>query len=154
MKAIVQRVKSASVNIPDENYSEKIAKGLLILLGIKTGDTEEDVNFVADKCCNLRIFEDDENKMNKSVDDVSGEILIISQFTIYGETARGNRPSFIEAARPEEAIPLYNKFISRVRMNLGEEKVKAGIFGAMMDIELVNYGPVTVIVESKNSSIK
>lgn len=154
MKAIVQRVKSASVNIPDENYSEKIAKGLLILLGIKTGDTEEDVNFVADKCCNLRIFEDDENKMNKSVDDVSGEILIISQFTIYGETARGNRPSFIEAARPEEAIPLYNKFISRVRMNLGEEKVKVGIFGAMMVIELVNYGPVTVIVESKNSSIK
>jgi len=154
MKAIVQRVKSASVNIPDENYSEKIAKGLLILLGIKTGDTEEDVNFVADKCCNLRIFEDDENKMNKSVDDVFGEILVISQFTIYGETVKGNRPSFIEAARPEEAIPLYNKFISRVRMNLGEEKVKAGIFGAMMDIELVNYGPVTVIVESKNSSIK
>ena len=154
MKAIVQRVKSASVNIPDENYSEKIAKGLLILLGIKTGDTEEDVNFVADKCCNLRIFEDDENKMNKSVDDVFGEILVISQFTIYGETVKGNRPSFIEAARPEEAIPLYNKFISRVRMNLGEEKVKVGIFGAMMDIELVNYGPVTVIVESKNSSIK
>lgn len=154
MKAIVQRVKSASVNIPDENYSEKIAKGLLILLGIKTGDTEEDVNFVADKCCNLRIFEDDENKMNKSVDDVFGEILVISQFTIYGETVKGNRPSFIEAARPEEAIPLYNKFISRVRMNLGEEKVKVGIFGAMMVIELVNYGPVTVIVESKNSSIK
>ena len=154
MKAIVQRVKSASVNIPDENYSEKIAKGLLILLGIKTGDTEEDVNFVADKCYNLRIFEDDENKMNKSVRDVFGEILVISQFTIYGETVKGNRPSFIEAARPEEAIPLYNKFISRVRMNLGEEKVKAGIFGAMMDIELVNYGPVTVIVESKNSSIK
>ena len=154
MKAIVQRVKSASVNIPDENYSEKIAKGLLILLGIKTGDTEEDVNFVADKCYNLRIFEDDENKMNKSVRDVFGEILVISQFTIYGETARGNRPSFIEAARPEEAIPLYNKFISRVRMNLGEEKVKVGIFGAMMVIELVNYGPVTVIVESKNSSIK
>ena len=154
MKAIVQRVKSASVNIPDENYSEKIAKGLLILLGIKTGDTEEDVNFVADKCYNLRIFEDDENKMNKSVDDVFGEILVISQFTIYGETVKGNRPSFIEAARPEEAIPLYNKFISRVRMNLGEEKVKVGIFGAMMVIELVNYGPVTVIVESKNSSIK
>ena len=150
MKAIVQRVKSASVNIPDENYSEKIAKGLLILLGIKRSDTEEDVNFVADKCYNLRIFEDDENKMNKSVRDVFGEILVISQFTIYGETVKGNRPSFIEAARPEEAIPLYNKFISRVRMNLGEEKVKAGIFGAMMDIELVNYGPVTVIVESKN----
>lgn len=152
MKAIVQRVKSASVKIPVENYVAKISKGLLILLGIKTGDTENDVLFVADKCCNLRIFEDDEDKMNKSVKDVSGEILIISQFTIYGETSKGNRPSFIEAARPEEAVPLYNKFISRVKMNLGEEKVKAGIFGAMMDIELINYGPVTVIVESKKIS--
>jgi len=149
MKAIVQRVKSASVKITDENYSRKIGKGLLILIGIKTGDTENDVLFVADKCCNLRIFEDDEDKMNKSVKDVSGELLIISQFTIYGETTKGNRPSFIEAAKPEEAIPLYNKFISRVKMNLGEEKVKSGIFGAMMEIELVNYGPVTVIVESK-----
>ena len=149
MKAIVQRVKSASVNIPNENYSEKINKGLLILLGIKTSDTEKDVLFVADKCCNLRIFEDAEDKMNKSVKDVSGEALIISQFTIYGETAKGNRPSFIEAARPEEAIPLYNNFISRVKMNLGEDKVKEGIFGAMMDVELINYGPVTVIVESK-----
>jgi len=152
LKAIVQRVKSASVKIPVENYVAKISKGLLILLGIKTGDTENDVLFVADKCCNLRIFEDDEDKMNKSVKDVSGEILIISQFTIYGETSKGNRPSFIEAARPEEAVPLYNKFISRVKMNLGEEKVKAGIFGAMMDIELINYGPVTVIVESKKIS--
>ena len=149
MKAIVQRVKSASVTIPDENYSENIGKGILILLGIKTGDKEADVNFVADKCCNLRIFEDDEDKMNKSIRDVTGEVLIISQFTIYGETAKGNRPSFIEAAKPEEAIPLYNKFISRVKMNLGEDKVEEGIFGAMMDIELVNYGPVTVIVESK-----
>jgi len=149
MKAIVQRVKSASVNIPDKNYSEKINKGLLILLGIKTSDTEEDVLFVADKCCNIRIFEDAEDKMNKSVKDVSGEVLIISQFTIYGETAKGNRPSFIEAARPEEAIPLYNKFISRVKMNLGVDKVREGIFGAMMDVELINYGPVTVIVESK-----
>lgn len=149
MKAIVQRVKSASVNIPNENYSEKINKGLLILLGIKTSDTEKDVLFVADKCCKLRIFEDAEDKMNKSVKDVSGELLIVSQFTIYGETAKGNRPSFIEAARTEEAIPLYNNFISRVKMNLGEDKVKEGIFGAMMDVELINYGPVTVIVESK-----
>lgn len=149
MKAIVQRVKSATVKITDENYSRKIGIGLLILLGIKTGDTEEDVFFVADKCCNLRIFEDDKDKMNNSVKDITGEILIISQFTLYGETAKGNRPSFIKAAKPEEAIPLYNKFISRVRENLGEEKVKVGIFGAMMDIELINYGPVTVIVESK-----
>jgi len=149
MKAIVQRVKSASVKVPGQNYSAKIGKGLLILLGIKRGDKEADVNFVADKCCNLRIFEDDEDKMNKSVKDITGEMLVISQFTIYGETAKGHRPSFVEAARPEEAIPLYDKFISRARLNLGEEKIKVGIFGAMMDIELINYGPVTVIVESK-----
>ena len=149
MKAIVQRVKSASVKVPGQNYSAKIGKGLLILLGIKRGDKESDVNFVADKCCNLRIFEDDEDKMNKSVKDITGEMLVISQFTIYGETAKGNRPSFVEAARPEEAIPIYDKFISRVKLNLGEEKIKVGIFGAMMDIELINYGPVTFIVESK-----
>lgn len=156
MKAVVQRVKSASVTIPEQNYFQEIGKGLLILLGIKTGDTEEDVNFVADKCCNLRIFsqrdafaEDDEDKMNRSVKEVNGEMLIISQFTLYGETAKGNRPSFTDAVKPEEAIPLYEKFVSRVKLNLGEDKVKVGIFGAMMDIQLVNYGPVTVLVESK-----
>jgi D-tyrosyl-tRNA(Tyr) deacylase len=149
MKAVVQRVKSASVRIPEQNYFQEIGKGLLILLGIKTGDKEEDVNFVADKCCNLKIFEDAEDKMNRSVKEFDGEILIISQFTLYGETAKGNRPSFTEAATPEEAIPLYEKFVSRIKANLGDEKVKAGIFGAMMDIQLVNYGPVTILVESK-----
>ena len=149
MKAVVQRVKSASVTISEQNYFQEIGKGLLILLGIKAGDTEDDVNFIADKCCNLRIFEDAEDKMNKSVKEVNGEMLIISQFTLYGETAKGNRPSFIDAAKPDEAIPLYEKFVSRVRMNLGDDKIKVGIFGAMMDIQLVNYGPVTVLVESK-----
>lgn len=149
MRAVVQRVKSASVTIPEQNYHQKIGKGLLILLGIKIGCTIDDVNFVADKCANLRIFEDAEDKMNKSLKDVAGEVMVISQFTLYGETAKGNRPSFIDAARPEEAIPLYEKFIQRLKLNLGEEKVKTGIFGAMMDIELVNYGPVTVLVESK-----
>ena len=149
MKAIVQRVSSASVSINEQNYFQKINKGLLILLGIKAGDTLEDVIFVADKCCGLRIFEDSEDKMNKSLKDISGEMLIISQFTLYGETSKGNRPSFTDAAKPEEAIPLYEKFISRAKENLGEAKVKEGIFGAMMDIELINYGPVTVIVESK-----
>lgn len=149
MKAVVQRVKSASVTISEQNYSQKIGKGFLVLLGIKSGDTEEDVNFVADKCCNLRIFEDAEDKMNRSVKEVNGEMLIISQFTLYGETAKGNRPSFIDAAKPDEAIPLYEKFVSRVKANLGDDKVKVGIFGAMMDIQLVNYGPVTVLVESK-----
>ena len=149
MKAVVQRVKSASVTIPEQKYFQEIGKGLLILLGIKAGDTEDDVNFIADKCCSLRIFEDAEDKMNRSVKEVNGEMLIIPQFTLYGETAKGNRPSFIDAAKPDEAIPLYEKFVSRVRMNLGDDKIKVGIFGAMMDIQLVNYGPVTVLVESK-----
>ena len=149
MKAVVQRVKFASVTIHEQNYYQKIGKGLLILLGIKTGDTPADVNFIADKCANLRIFEDAEDKMNKSLKDVDGELMVISQFTLYGETAKGNRPSFIDAAKPEEAIPLYEKFIERLKENLGAEKVKTGIFGAMMDIELINYGPVTVLVESK-----
>jgi D-tyrosyl-tRNA(Tyr) deacylase len=149
MKAVVQRVKSASVTISEQNYYQEIGKGLLVLLGIKIGDTDEDVVFVADKCCKLRIFEDAEDKMNRSVNEVDGEILIISQFTLYGETAKGNRPSFIDAARPDEAIPLYEKFVSRVKSNLSDDKVKVGIFGAMMDIQLINYGPVTVLVESK-----
>jgi D-tyrosyl-tRNA(Tyr) deacylase len=148
MKAVVQRVKSASVTIGEQNYYQEIGKGLLILLGIKTGDREEDVYFIADKCSNLRIFEDAEDKMNISVKDINGEVLIISQFTLYGETAKGNRPSFTDAAKPDEAIPLYEKFVARVKANLGDDKVKEGIFGAMMDVQLVNYGPVTVIVES------
>jgi len=149
MKAVIQRVKSSSVTISEQNYYREIGKGLLVLLGIKTGDTEADVIFVADKCYNLRIFEDSEDKMNRSVKEVNGEMLIISQFTLYGDTAKGNRPSFIDAAKPDEAIPLYEKFVSRVKANLGDDKVKFGIFGAMMDIQLVNYGPVTVLVESK-----
>ena len=148
MKAVVQRVNSASVTISEQNYYQEISKGLLILLGIKTGDKEDDVNFIADKCSNLRIFEDTEDKMNLSVKEVDGDILIISQFTLYGETAKGNRPNFTDAAKPDKAIPLYKKFVSRVKTNLGDDKVKEGIFGAMMDVQLVNYGPVTVLVES------
>jgi D-tyrosyl-tRNA(Tyr) deacylase len=151
VKAIVQRVSNASVNIPLENYSAKIGIGMLILLGIKIDDTIDDVNYIADKCSRLRIFEDNEGKMNISVKDIDGEVLIISQFTIYGETAKGNRPSFIEAAKPEEAIPLYEKFIERMKNNLGDDKVKCGIFGAMMDVSLINSGPVTIIVEGKNN---
>ena len=121
----------------------------MILLGIKSTDNDNDATFVADKCCNLRIFEDENEKMNLSLKDVDGEVLIISQFTLYGDTAKGNRPSFIEAAKPEQAIPLYEKFINRVENNLGKEKVKTGIFGAMMKVEIINDGPVTLIVESK-----
>lgn len=151
MKAVVQRVNNASVNIPLENYSAKIGRGMLILLGIKIGDTIDDMNYIADKCSRLRIFKDSEGKMNISVKDIDGEVLIISQFTLYGETAKGNRPSFIEAAKPIEAIPLYDSFIERIKSNLGDDKVRCGIFGAMMDVSLINSGPVTIIVEEKNN---
>lgn len=149
MKAVVQRVSSASAEILSKNYIAKIEKGLLILLGIKSGDNLKDVIFIADKCSRLRIFEDGDNNLNLSVQDVDGEVLIISQFTLYGDTAKGNRPSFIDAAKPAEAIPIYEEFIKRMRQNIDEEKIKTGIFGAMMDVKLVNSGPVTVIVESK-----
>jgi len=149
LKAVVQRVSSGGVNIKSENYSAAISKGMVILIGVKIGDGEEDINYVADKCCGLRIFEDDDEKMNLSIKDIDGEALIISQFTLYGDPRKGNRPSFIEAAKPEEAIPLYEKFIARVKENLGESKVKTGIFGAMMSVKIINDGPVTIIVESK-----
>jgi len=149
LRAVVQRVSEGGVEIQAKNYSEQIRIGLIILLGIKSGDNEEDVNFVADKCCSLRIFSDENEKMNLSVKDISGEMLIISQFTLYGETRKGNRPSFIEAAKPEVAIPLYEKFIKRVKQNIGESKVKTGIFGEMMSVKIINDGPVTVIIESK-----
>jgi D-aminoacyl-tRNA deacylase len=156
LKAVVQRVNNAVVDIPEDNYSAKIGRGMLILLGIKTGDTIEDTIFVADKCSNLRIFsrrdafaEDENGKMNISIKEINGEAMVISQFTLYGETAKGNRPSFIEAAKPDEAIPLYEKFLDRMRENLGSNKIKSGIFGAMMDVTLTNSGPVTLIVNSK-----
>lgn len=149
MRALVQRVKKGSVDIAAENYYEEIGKGMVILLGVKEGDTEDDMIFVADKCCNLRIFEDPEGKMNLSLKDIDGEVLVISQFTLYGDTRKGNRPSFTDAARPETANKLYEDFVSRVKMNIGESKVKKGIFGAMMMIEIHNDGPVTLLVESK-----
>jgi D-tyrosyl-tRNA(Tyr) deacylase len=150
MRALVQRVKEGGVYIPEQNYSDEIGKGMVILVGIKNNDTEEDVMFVADKCTNLRIFGDDKIKMNLALKDINGEVLVISQFTLYGETIKGNRPSFIEAAKPELAVPLYNKFIKRMKENLGQDKVKEGLFGEMMEVKIINDGPVTVIVESKN----
>ena len=124
MRALVQRVSSGSVTVEKENYSESIGKGMVILLGVKEGDTENDMIFVADKCCNLRIFEDAAEKMNLSIKDIDGEALLVSQFTLYGETAKGNRPSFTMAAKPEYANELYEKFIARIKSNLGEQKVK------------------------------
>jgi len=149
MIALVQRVSEAGVYIDKNNFNSEIGKGMVILLGIKSDDSELETNFVADKCSGLRIFEDENEKMNLSLKDIDGEVLIISQFTLYGDAQKGNRPSFLEAARPEVAIPLYEKFIKRMKMNLGDEKIKTGIFGEMMQVKIMNDGPVTIIVESK-----
>ena len=149
MRALVQRITEGSVSTNKPEYFAEIKKGMVILLGVKEGDTEEDLNFVADKCSNLRIFEDNNEKMNLSLKDINGEVLVISQFTLYGDAQRGNRPGFTDAAKPEEAIPLYEKFIKRVKENIGETKVKTGVFGAMMMVKIFNDGPVTIIIESK-----
>lgn len=151
MRALVQRVTKGKVTVDAENYSAEIKKGLVILLGIKETDNEDDVFFVADKCCNLRIFDDGSGKMNLSVNDVGGQILIVSQFTLYGNTRKGNRPSFVDAAKPEKAEKYYEMFVARLQTNIGDENVKTGIFGAMMNVEIFNDGPVTLLVESRNS---
>lgn len=149
MRALVQRVTEAGVYITDPIYSAETKAGMVILLGVKEGDTIQDVIFVADKCSNLRIFEDDNGKMNISIKETGGEVLIISQFTLYGETARGNRPAFTLAAKPEVANELYEAFVERMKENLGVQKIKTGIFAAMMTVKIINDGPVTLLVESK-----
>ncbi len=149
MRALVQRVSEGGVYVEENNHDEKINKGFVVLLGVCHEDGEEEVNFVADKCCNLRVFEDENGKMNISLKDIAGEMLIISQFTLYGDARKGNRPNFTNAAKPEQAERLYELFIERVKANIGEDKVKTGIFGAMMDVKIINDGPVTILVESK-----
>jgi D-tyrosyl-tRNA(Tyr) deacylase len=149
VRVVVQRVSEGGVKIIKQIYEQNIGRGVVILLGIKRGDTEKDVNFLADKCSNLRIFEDENEKMNLSLKDTNGEALVISQFTLYGDASKGNRPGYTDAAGPGEAIPLYEKFIIRMKYNLGDEKVKSGIFGAMMDVRIINEGPVTIIIDSK-----
>ncbi len=148
MRAVVQRVSLASVTINGTEHA-RIGRGFVILLGIKTGDTREAAMFLADRCASLRVFEDDAGKMNLSLNDVKGSVLVVSQFTLYGNAQKGNRPSFSEAARPEEAEPLYNLFVERMRSLLGPERVATGLFRAMMQVQLVNDGPVTILIESK-----
>ncbi len=149
MKALVQRVSSASVSIAGKEYSS-IGHGLLILLGIKNGDGESEAKYLAEKCVGLRIFEDAEEKMNLSVKDVNGSLLVVSQFTLYGDTRKGNRPSFVEAAPPASAELLYDYFVVQLKLLAGNEKVATGMFREMMDVSLINSGPVTIIIESKN----
>ena len=144
MKLVVQRVKKAEVKV-DGNIIGKIDKGFLGLIGIKVGDTKEQADYLVKKLCNLRVFSDENDKMNLSIKDVKGKLLIVSQFTLYGDCSQGNRPSFIEAARPEEANPLYEYFCNQCELNNIE--VQKGIFGADMKVELINDGPVTIIIE-------
>jgi len=148
MKAVVQRVSEGSVTV-DGKVHTSIGKGFVILLGIKTGDTKDAALFLADKCAALRVFEDANDKMNLSLKDVGGSVIVVSQFTLYGDAQKGNRPSFIEAARPEEAEPLYNLFVERMKSLLGDDKVGTGVFRAMMEVKIVNDGPVTILIESK-----
>ena len=144
MRLVVQRVKKASVEV-DKKIVGKIDNGFLVLIGIKKGDTKEQADYLVKRLCNLRIFTDENDKMNLSLKEVNGKLLIVSQFTLYGDCTQGNRPSFIEAERPEEAIPLYEYFCEQCKLNNIE--VQKGIFGADMKVELLNDGPVTILLE-------
>ena len=148
MKAVIQRVSSASVTVEGKVKGE-IQKGYLILLGIAADDSKEDIDWLANKICNLRIFSDEEGLMNLSIQEIDGDILLISQFTLHAKTKKGNRPSYVRAARPEIAIPLYNAFIKKLSDVLGKP-VQTGEFGALMNVQLVNEGPVTIIIDTKN----
>src|SRR6266446_11010149 len=146
MRAVVQRVTQAKVTVDDRLIGE-IGKGLVVLLGIARDDTKLDAAYLAEKICALRIFDDDEGKMNLSVKDVNGGVLIVSQFTLYGDVRRGLRPSWIDAAAPEVAEPLYDFFVAQARKLI--ERVATGSFRAMMQVELVNDGPVTILLDSR-----
>ncbi len=148
MRAVIQRVQKASVNI-DGTLKSEIGQGLLILLGIENDDENEDVTWLANKISSLRIFNDSQGVMNLSIKDIDGEAMVVSQFTLHAKTKKGNRPSYIAAARPEKAIPLYEFFIKTLS-ELISKPVKTGKFGAMMDISLINTGPVTIIIDTKN----
>lgn len=148
MRLVIQRVNKASVTIDNVVYSS-INKGLMVLVGIEGADEDKDTDWLCQKLVNMRIFSDTEGKMNLSLKDINGDLLIVSQFTLHASTQKGNRPSFIKAARPEKAIPLYESFIKKLNSELGKE-CKTGVFGADMKVELVNDGPVTIVMDSKN----
>ena len=148
MKAILQRVSAASVTV-DNNTISEIKTGLLVLVGIEDADNAEDLEWLSNKIVNLRIFDDAEKVPNLSVKDITGEVLLVSQFTLQAFTKKGNRPSYIKAAKPEIAIPLYKKFILQLENDLGK-KISTGIFGADMKVSLTNDGPLTIIIDTKN----
>ena len=149
MKAVIQRVKSASVSVDDKIIGE-IATGFLILLGVEQSDTQDDLDYLVKKTIGLRIFKDDNKNMNLSIQDVGGEALVVSQFTLCADTSRGRRPSFIKAANPEEADSMYQQFCEQLKVN--NISVQTGKFGAMMDVSLVNDGPVTIILDSREKN--
>ena len=148
MRAVIQRVSFAKVKVDDKIIGQ-IGSGLLILLGIEDADDDNDLAWLARKITSLRIFSDDDGKMNLDVGEINGELLVVSQFTLHASTKRGTRPSFIKAARPEKAIPLYQRFISECE-SISGKKVETGEFGAMMEVELINCGPVTISIDTKN----
>ena len=148
MIAVVQRVSAASVTI-ENTVKSSIAFGLLVLLGIEEADNKEDIDWLASKIVNLRIFNDTDGVMNVSVKDSGGDIIVVSQFTLHASTKKGNRPSYIKAAKPDTAIPLYETFIKSVEINLGKS-IQTGEFGADMKVSMVNDGPVTIIIDTKN----
>ena len=148
MRVVIQKVTQASVSMENQIVAS-IDKGLLVLVGIEDGDTNEDIAWLSSKIVNLRVFDDDNGVMNLSVKEVEGEVLIVSQFTLHASTKKGNRPSYIKAARPEVAIPIYEAFIKQVETLLGK-KVPTVQFGAMMQVSLCNDGPVTILIDTKN----
>jgi D-tyrosyl-tRNA(Tyr) deacylase len=148
MRAVVQKVKKATV-VPENAESNSIGKGLVIFLGVGQEDTQEDGQWLVKKIVNMRIFEDEEGKMNQDLKTIDGELMVVSQFTLQASTKKGNRPSFIRAAGPDTAIPLYESFINECEVALGK-KVATGVFGAQMDVSLVNEGPVTIWLDSRN----
>ncbi|URM37486.1 D-aminoacyl-tRNA deacylase [Flavobacterium anhuiense] len=148
MKVVIQRVSEASVTV-DGQKAANIQKGLLVLVGIEDADTQEDIDWLAGKIIKMRIFGDENDVMNCSVQDIDGDIIVVSQFTLHASTKKGNRPSYIKAAKPDFAIPMYENFVQAVEKELGK-KVQTGIFGADMKVSLLNDGPVTIVMDSKN----
>ena len=148
MKAVIQRVSQSSVTINNEIVAQ-IQQGLLVLVGIEDADNQEDINWLTSKIANLRIFEDESEIMNLSLKDIDGEMIVVSQFTLHALTKKGNRPGYIKASKPEIAIPLYESFVQQMEKELGK-KVQTGQFGADMKVSLVNDGPVTIIIDTKN----